>query len=477
MIVGTPAHSAPRVPGLKLADCRLEHPTGLRSVDARCAFLEVPEDPSHPEGGKIRLHVAVVAALSKKAAAEPLFVISGGPGSAATQFYAGAADAFERVRRDRALVIVDQRGTGLSNPLDCDFPPDFETRQISLATVRELTQSCRDRLHARLEFYTTSVAVRDLDEVRQALGAERIGLYGVSYGTRVVEQYARRYPTHTYAVILDGAVVPELAIGPAIALDAQSTLDRILAACARDADCNRRFPALTPRFARLLEAVTKTPRPIDVPDPLTGRNAHTNVTRDQIVAAVRLLSYNSATIAILPLLLDEAARGNLAPLVAQAIMTTRSLADQISIGMHNSVVCAEDVPFFSAADVDRAALARTYIGTQQLDGLIEICKVWPRGVIDADLHQPLDSRVPALILSGELDPITPPANGARVAREFHDVLHVVAAGQGHGQLGTGCVPRLMARFLNAGTARGLDASCTQSIAGLPFFLDFAGPAP
>jgi pimeloyl-ACP methyl ester carboxylesterase len=463
--------------GLALEECRLEHPTGLRSVAARCAFLEVPEDPANPQGTKIRLHVAVVAALSKKSAAEPLFVISGGPGSAASQFYAGAADAFERVRRDRDLVIVDQRGTGLSNPLDCDFPPDFETRQMSPSDIRALTQSCRAKLHARLEFYTTSVAVRDLDQVREALAAQRISLYGVSYGTRVAEQYARRYPAHTYAVILDGVVVPELPIGPAIAVDAQSALDKVLAACARDSGCGRRFPDLPARFGRLLEALTRTPRILEIPDPLTGRDQTTTVTRDQIVAAVRLLSYNSQSIAILPLLLDEAARGNLAPLVAQAIMTTRTLADQLWIGMHNSVVCAEDVPFYSAANVDRAALARTYIGTQQLDGLIEICREWPRGVIDADFHEPLRSRVPALILSGEFDPITPPANGERVAREFQDALHIVAAGQGHGQLGAGCVPRVLAEFLNAGTTRGLDASCAKTIAGLPFFLDFSGPAP
>jgi len=145
--------------------------------------------------------------------------------------------------------------------------------------------------------------------------------------------------------------------------------------------------------------------------------------------------------------------------------------------MHNSVVCAEDVPFYADAKIDRDALARTYIGTTQLDGLIEICRIWPRGVADPDLHAPLNSRVPALVLSGELDPVTPPANGAAVAKEFSDSLHIVVAGQGHGQLATGCVPRLMAQFIDAGTTRTIDASCTKGIVGLPFFLDYSGPAP
>ncbi len=473
----SPQHAA-RSATIQLEPCRLDNPSGINSVAARCGYLEVPENPEAPSGAKIRLRVAVIAALRNQSAAEPLFIVSGGPGSAAGQFYATAAGAFERIRRNRDLVVVDQRGTGNSNALDCDFPDDFDVDQLPMNRLRELITACRDKLKGhQLEYYTTSIAVRDLDRVRTALGYERIALYGVSYGTRVVEHYARRFPERTRAVILDGVIVPELPIGPAIALDAQSTLDRVLAACDRDTDCQRKFPNLAPRLAILLDAVTRQPRGLDLPDPVTGRSQHVEVSRDYIVAAVRLLSYSSQTIAILPLLLDEAARNNLAPLVAQTVMTTRTLSDQMSIGMHNSVVCAEDVPFYQSARIDREALARTYIGTNQVDGLIEICKIWPRGVVDADLHAPLHSKVPALLLSGELDPVTPPANGAATAKDFADSLHIVAAGQGHGQLGAGCVPRLMAQFIDAGTAQNLDASCAKTIAGLPFFLNFSGPSP
>ncbi len=471
-----PVRAAPH-PSIDFSDCRLEHPTGLRSVSARCGYLQVAEDPARPDGTKIRIRIAIIDALSKKPAVEPLFIVSGGPGSSAGQFFATVADAFERVRRDRELVVVDQRGTGLSNPLGCDYADDFESGELSLERLRELTVACRARLRAQLEFYTTSVAVRDLDQVRAALGYQHISLYGASYGTRVVEHYARRYPERTHAVILDGVVVPEEPIGPGIATDAQAALDRIFATCARDKDCAQRFPDLASRFARLLDSVEKQPRDLDIPDPLTGERQHVLVTRDHLVSAVRLLSYSSMTISVLPLLLDAAARDDLAPLVAQSIMTSRALADQIWIGMHNSVVCAEDVPYYTSANIDRGALARTYIGVQQLDGLMEICKIWPRGLMDADLHQPLNSRVPALILSGELDPVTPPRNGERLAREFRDSVHVIAAGQGHGQLATGCVPRLMAEFLDAGTTLGLDVSCTKSIAALPFFLNFSGPSP
>jgi pimeloyl-ACP methyl ester carboxylesterase len=145
--------------------------------------------------------------------------------------------------------------------------------------------------------------------------------------------------------------------------------------------------------------------------------------------------------------------------------------------MHNAVVCTEDAPLLASAAIDRAALARTYLGTVQLDGLLEICKAWPRGVIDPDFHRPLQSAVPALLLSGTADPVTPPSYGERARAGLTQSVHVVLEGQGHGQLGTGCVPRLLAQFVAQGATQGLDVSCTRNIVPAPFFVSFAGPPP
>src|SRR5882672_5673518 len=280
-----------RSAAIQLEPCRLENSSRVNSIAARCGYLEVPENPGAPNGAKIRLRVALIAALRSQSAAEPLFIVSGGPGSAAGQFYAMVAGAFERIRRDRDLVVVDQRGTGESGALDCDFPEDFDVDQLPMDRLRELITDCRDKLKGRqLEYYTTSVAVRDLDHVRAALGYERIALYGVSYGTRVVEQYARRFAGHTRVVILDGAIVPETPVGPWIALDAQATLNRIFHACGQDHDCTQKFPNLAPRFLLLLDSITHKPRDLDLADPVTGRSDRLQVTRDYLVAAVRLLS-------------------------------------------------------------------------------------------------------------------------------------------------------------------------------------------
>jgi pimeloyl-ACP methyl ester carboxylesterase len=475
-LAGPAVPAADRAPSrIALADCRLPHPAGLGSVPARCGTLVVPEDYAHPAVQRIALRVAVVPALDRRAAREPLFVVAGGPGQAATEFYAAYAGAFAEVARTRDVVLVDQRGTGGSHPLKCDFPEDFETGTPPPTLIRQLSAACRAGLHARPEFYTTSVAVLDLDAVRDALGYPKIALYGVSYGTRVVQHYARRHAATTHAVVLDGVVAPDVPLGPGTPADAQRALDLMFARCARDAACGRAFPDLAHRFDELRGRLAVHPIHVAVPNPATGQVEELDFGTEQLIGAVRLMNYFTASTALLPLLLDRAANGNVAPLAAQLLMLGANLDEQVAYGMNAAVVCTEDVPFFGP--VDRAALAKTYFGATQLEGLEALCDGWPRGVMDADLRAPLHSAVPALLLSGEADPVTPPESGARAARGFSDVRHVVVPGQGHGQLTVACAPRLVAAFLDAGTARGLDVRCLESAAPAPFFIDASGPAP
>jgi pimeloyl-ACP methyl ester carboxylesterase len=460
---------------IDFADCRLPHPAGLGSVGARCGTLVVPEDYANPNEKRIRLHVAVVSSLDRSQAKEPLFVVPGGPGQGAADFYAAYAPAFADVARTRDIVLVDQRGTGGSNALKCEFPDDFETGTPSPDVLRQLSTQCRTGLKSPPQFYTTSVAVRDLDEVRSALGYAKIALYGVSYGTRVVQHYVRRYPTHSAAVILDGVIAPDRALGPDTPFHAQHALSLMFERCVADAACNAAFPNLARRFDDLRGRLALAPVRLSLTDPATGKPQEVDFGSEQLIGAVRLLNYQTATTALLPLLLDRAANGNLAPLASQLLMFGASLDEQLAYGMNAAVVCTEDVPYFGP--VDRDALAKTYFGGSQLDGLGALCDGWPKGVMDADLHAPLKSAVPALLLSGEADPVTPPEYGALAAKGFSDSLHVVVKGQGHGQISVGCAPRLVAQFLKAGTARGLDAKCLESAKPGAFFIDFAGPAP
>jgi pimeloyl-ACP methyl ester carboxylesterase len=180
---------------------------------------------------------------------------------------------------------------------------------------------------------------------------------------------------------------------------------------------------------------------------------------------------------MLPVLIHRATQGALGPLAAQVIMTARQVRHQLATGMQNTVICSEDVPFYGAANVDRAALAKTYQGTDQVDAFEEICRIWPRGPVDADLHAPLRSDIPTLLLSGEADPVTPPADADRAARGLAHHRHLVLGGEGHGQLATGCIPSLMAKFLESRAPENLDTRCLERHRPAPFFVGPDGPAP
>jgi pimeloyl-ACP methyl ester carboxylesterase len=476
LLVAPPATAAPR---LALEPCRLEHPQGAGSVAARCGTLEVAEDPAKPDGRRVGLAVAVIPAISTRAKPDPLFLLAGGPGQGARETFVPFLPAFAGVRRSRDLVLVDQRGTGESNRLGCDMPEEtWAEADLPPEALGELAQDCLAMLPGDPRYYTTSVAVRDLDAVRAALGYERINLYGGSYGTRVAQHYARRYPAHTRSVTLDSAVHPALALGPGMALDAEAALRAGLARCDADAACAERFGDLDAAFDALRARLAAGPVDVRLADPVNGETRVVEFTSGHLALAVRLLSYSAQTAALLPLLIHEAqANDNLVPLAAQAEMIGSMLGESIAYGMHNAVVCTEDLPFVVEGHVDREALRRSYLGEEMLAGLEAMCAVWPRGLLDPDLRSPVVSSVPALVLSGSLDPVTPPTYGTAAAAGFRDNLHVVFEGQGHLQLGLHCAQQLLRRFLEAGTARGLDAACAEEVKPLPFFLGFNGGAP
>jgi pimeloyl-ACP methyl ester carboxylesterase len=477
MCVASPESRAAAADGLPLHECRLEHPLRLASVAARCGVLTVPEDRANPGGPGIDLSIAIVPALNRRSAAPPLFLLAGGPGQGATAMYVSYAAAFARVNRNHGIVLVDQRGTGRSAPLNCDYPEDWQAAGDMLPELRRATLACLQKYGERVRFYTTSAAVADLAAVREALKLPAIDLYAVSYGTRVAELYMRRFPASVHAAILDGVTFPEQAIGPATPLDGQRALDLIVARCARSADCAAAYPKLGQELDDLRLQFGAQKSPITIDDPNGGLPLKIEFNRNMLNASLRFLSYSSTQASLLPALLHRAAGGSLAPLAAQAVMTARQAADQIASGMQNTVICSEDVPYFAAAGVDRAAIAQTYQGADQLDALLEICKLWPRGPVEADLHSPLISDIPTLLLSGEADPVTPPADAERAARRLARHRHLILSGEGHGQVNTGCVPKLMAEFLDTAAPARLDASCLEGHTPAPFFVSMAGPAP
>jgi pimeloyl-ACP methyl ester carboxylesterase len=462
---------------LPLIECRLEHPLHLTSIPARCGTLRVPLDREHPKEGSVDLKVAVVPALNRRSTAAPLFLLAGGPGQSAMQVYVSLNSAFSRINRNHAIVLLDQRGTGHSSLQSCAYPEDWQEPADPIPALRKATVECLAKLGPHVRFYTTSIAVRDLDDMRIALGYDQIDLYGGSYGTRVAELYMRRYPAHVQAVILDGVTYPQQAIGAETPQDAERSLNLIVARCLQSPDCAATYPQLQDDLTNLLREYGPKKTPVTIDDPNSGLPLDIEFNRRILDAALRMLSYSSMQASLLPTLIHGAAHGKLRPLAAQSVMNMRQISDQLANGMQYSVICSEDEPFFAAANIDRAAMAKTYQGTDMVDALHEICGLWPRGPVDADLHAPLRSEVPTLLLSGEADPVTPPVDAERAAVGLTRHRHLILKGEGHGQLATGCMPTLTADFLDNLAPDKLDATCLDRHTPEPFFLSMTGPAP
>ena len=175
--------------------------------------------------------------------------------------------------------------------------------------------------------------------------------------------------------------------------------------------------------------------------------------------------------------MSEADAGRYGPLASQFAMTTLSLGESLSLGMHNAVMCTEDLPFIDAADVDHEALAASYMGPLQLEALRAICSIWPAGSIDEAFKQPLSTDLPVLLLSGDADPITPPGYAEQAMVSLTNAVHLIGEDQGHGQINVGCMPQIVADFVASADPASLDSDCMKRSFVMPFFLDFSGPAP
>jgi len=462
---------------LELEDCRISAGPAFPGIKARCGEFERPLNPEDPAAGSIGLRVAVVPALDLEPEPDPVVPLAGGPGQGAVQFYAAYAGAFEALRRDRDILLVDQRGTGESAVLTCPTDESLLQGELTDEQTLELTAACLDELPHDPRFFTTSVAVRDLEAVRDALGYPSLNLYGVSYGSRVAQHYARRFPATTRSIVLDGVVPPDLPLGPDIALEAQYAVDNLLARCEEDAACGEAFPDIAETFEALKRQLTVDPVELTMADPVSGSYERIRFGNVEFAAAIRLMAYHPNTIALIPLLVHAAGEGNYEPLARQYLMTTRSIGDSIAIGMHNAVMCTEDVPRYAPAALDAAALDATYMGSLLVDTMETVCSVWPEGLADEDLTQPLETSIPTLLLSGGADPITPPGYATRAAAGLRRAWLLTGVDQGHGQLAVGCTPDVVAGFVASAALEDGAAECIDDSFVMPFFLSFSGPSP
>ncbi|CAG0972168.1 Carboxylesterase A [Burkholderiales bacterium] len=455
----------------QLAECKLE---GL-GRNARCAELEVPENPAAPQGRKIKLHVAVLPALAERPAPDPVFILAGGPGQAASRIAGRTLGFLSRLRRERDLVFVDQRGTGKSNPLHCDLEKGRDALD-HLATPEFPPGSlrvCLAGLSADPRFYTTHIAMADLDQVREALGYERVNLWGASYGTRAALEYARQFPRRVRSLVLDSVAPPSIRLPLFFPRDSEAALLAAFADCAQDVACQRAFPTLAADYEQLLARFASGVVKAKVVHPRQGQVREVSISRDTVQGTLRAMLYLPETASLIPLTLREAARGNFGPLVTHGYAMSDRNEREIALGMYLSVVCAEDLPRITPEEL--AAQARYRLLGQAIhDTIAKACAVWPRGEVPAEYFQPVQSELPALLLSGRYDPVTPPQWGEEVAARFPRSRHLIAK-VGHNVSFSGCVPELITRFVREADASKLDASCVEKVQRPHFFLDFAGP--
>lgn len=463
-------------PRLILGPCpELAGPEGEAArAGARCGTLSVPEDRARPDGRTIALKVAVIPALAPKPAPDPLFILAGGPGQAATEVGPLMLAALEDIRRERDVVLVDQRGTGSSGPLDCEMGGgDSLAALFDTSAHLEELKACLAGYDADVRHYTTPIAMDDLDEVRAALGYERVNLYGGSYGTRAALVYLRRHPAHVRAVILDGAAPMDMRLPLPLAHDGQRALDLTLTACRDDEACARAHGGLAERLDALLARLGETPALTRLPHPRTGAVEEVTIQRDALALLISGALYSPELAALLPLAVAQAEAGDFGPFAAMA-EALAGTGDTLSVGMHLSVLCSEDLGE-PLRDEERAGLADSFLGAAKLANVEAACALWPRGTLPAGYAKAVRAEHPVLVLSGELDPVTSPRWGGRVTSALPHARHVVVPGTAHGTWIRGCVPKLMARFIETADAAALDSDCVQRLRRPPFFLTPTGP--
>lgn len=420
----------------------------------------------------LHLNVVVLPALEAGANEDPLFHLDGGPGVAATHAASFYANEGKEYRRRREVVLVDQRGTGKSNPLSARTEPRSPQQFLSEMYPVDYVRSLRQALEpfADLTQYTTAIAMDDLDDVREVLAYERINLFGLSYGTRAALVYMRQHPTRVRSAILMGVAPTDLHIPSQHARAAQRAMELLLEECNRDAACRQAFPELRREWEELLARLQENPARAEYTPRDKSAPVMVQIERDIFTEKLRNAMYSPHGARKIPRIIHHAARGDFTPFLDLAIPANRAEPQFIADGMYLSVTCAEDVPF-----IDQEATARANAGNWFRNYRVEqqtlACSLWPRSKIPERYHEPVSSEVPTLIISGEADPVTPPELGATTARTLSNSRQIVVAHLAHmpdGLTNAECLDTVMLEFLDEPDAKNLDISCVAKITPPPF---------
>ena len=455
-----------------LQSCRVP---GLDELATRCATIQVRENRSTDGGRKLDLRVVVIPPDSGgPELPDPIVPVPGGPGGGTIDAANGWARVLKGARGHRALVLIDPRGAGQSGELECDFsdgpshPASYVRDFAPPAKVRECAAALSSR--ADLTQYHTEAVADDLAEVLTALGYQRVNLYGVSGGTRQSFVFASRYPARVRTLTLGGVVSPGFRLPLPYARDFERSRDLLFGDCAKDPACHAAYPDPRGDFAKVIARLTRAPAvvPLQVPglQPDTAR-----VTRGIFAERIRSMLYSSNLAATVPYVVSRAASGDFLPFVEPLVpgLGGRAGGDGIATGHYLSVTCSEDLD--RIAPGDRAAAAEgTALGDYRVQQQADACKIWPHAKLPESHFEFRTLDIPALLISGDADPVTPPRWAEAIKQYLPLARHVVFPTGGHVPFGIPCAAGLATRFILAGDARGLDSSCAKELTRPPFKL-------
>ncbi|MEM9691401.1 MAG: alpha/beta fold hydrolase [Myxococcota bacterium] len=443
---------------------------------AYCRTFEVPVHHGSP-GKTLTLNATLFPATGRDTQPDPVFLLAGGPGQAATEAYGPLLAALTRTGSARDLILVDQRGTGRSAPLDCPA----ETTLAAMFRDEDIlraTRACLPELQDRdLDAFSTEASARDLETIRTELGLDAINLLGVSYGTRLALAYARLFPDQTRSLVLDGVAPTSLKLPLSFARDTENAWSTLVARCRNQSACANAFGDLDATLERWLARLDNEPATITIADPKTGAPTTLTLSRALGAQLVRGLLYATDLHALLPFTVHEAAQGNYAPLVAQAALLGQYAQESISTGLFLSVICGEDVPAIEEAALVEEAQG-TFLGPSLARQILAACELWPVKPRPVDrTESPLP--IPTLAISGGADPVTPPRWAETAVGAFPHHAHIVIPHAGHSNFARGCIPKLLGKFFAAPRdyVAAPDLSCAEEDPAAPFFIDPQGPPP
>jgi len=439
-----------------------------------CGYIQVPENYEQPDGQQIDIHYAIIPSIQENAQPDPLLILAGGPGQAATELAPMIARIFADVRKQRDIVLIDQRGTGKSNPLSCEVNrPDELVRSDDEQDLSELAAECLAQYpNVDVSQYNTRNTIRDFEQVRQALGIEQWNLYGGSYGSRVGLKYLQHASNSVRTATLDAVAPPQVVIGP-FGFNGSLAFEKMLQDCQQQKPCMQRFPNLKQDYDQVMQSLDQQSVLVDTQDPLSAEPMQIRLTPGRFSSVVRLALYNPATRQLLPYAISEARAANYKPILGLMGGTTTAVQNSIYLGLMLSVVCREDLPRATESLLKQDA-NNEFIGGKTGQAFVDLCQGWQTTPAPSSFAQPVESKKPVLLLSGTQDPVTPPRWADIAARTLPNSVHVIAPYAGHTIAGHTCANRIVAQFVRAGSVEALDTQCVKQRKLAPFVLNANG---